>query len=103
MSDTLAGYVSDANSAKNAAANSAAAAAGSAQEAADTVASLTFSAATPAAESEAGAPGTTNQSPRADHSHPRGPKTAVFVNGESDSAILADTKVGDIIIRKVTV
>lgn len=103
VSDTLAGYVSDANSAKIAAANSAAAAAGSAQEAADTVASLTFSAATPAAESEAGAAGTTNQIPRADHSHPRGPKTAVFVNGESDAAILADTKVGDIIIRKVSV
>lgn len=54
VSDTLAGYVSDANSAKIAAANSAAAAADSAQEAANSVASLTFSAATPAAESEAG-------------------------------------------------
>lgn len=103
VSDTLAGYVSDANSAKIAAANSAAAAAGSAQEAADTVASLTFSAIIPAAESEAGAAGTTNQIPRADHSHPRGPRTKVYVNAESDAAILADTKVGDIIIRKVSV
>ncbi|MGE9959173.1 hypothetical protein [Cloacibacillus porcorum] len=103
VSNTLAGYVSDANSAKNAAANSAAAAAGSAQEAANSVASLTFSAAIPAAESEAGAAGTTNQIPRADHSHPRGPRTKVYVNAESDAAILADTKVGDIIIRKVSV
>ncbi len=103
VSDTLAGYVSDANSAKIAAANSAAAAADSAQEAANSVASLTFSTTIPAAESEAGAPGSVNQIPRADHSHPRGPKTAVFVNGETDAAILAATKAGDIIIRKVSV
>lgn len=92
-----------AEAAKTEAQTSATNAASSAQEAANSVASLTFSAATPAAESEAGAAGTTNQIPRADHSHPRGPRTKVYVNAESDAAILADTKVGDIIIRKVSV
>lgn len=61
------------------------------------------STATPQTSADTGSPGTSAQYARGDHVHPRRPELKVYVDGESDSTIIAATKEGDIIIREVTV
>ena len=58
---------------------------------------------TPLTAANDGSAGTSAQYARGDHVHPRGPEVKVYINDESDETILAATKAGDIIIRKVTV
>ena len=87
----------------SAAAGSASAAAQSASEAASSAASMTPSTATPLQAADAGSAGTSAQYARGDHVHPRRPELKAYVDGESDSTIIAATKEGDIIIREVTV
>lgn len=61
------------------------------------------STAIPLPSSDAGSSGTATAYARGDHVHPRRPEVKVYVDGESDSTIIAATKEGDIIIREVTV
>ncbi len=61
---------------------------------------------TPLGASENGTVGTSTDYARADHQHPKesgGSGIRVYVDGETDETILAQTKEGDIIFRKVTV
>lgn len=64
---------------------------------------LALSDTTPLQSSDAGSAGTATDYARGDHVHPRRPEVKVYINDESDETILAVTKAGDIIIRKVTV
>lgn len=57
---------------------------------------------TPLTAANDGSAGTSAQYARGDHVHPRRPELKVYVDGESDETILAATKEGDIIMRKVT-
>ena len=64
------------------------------------------SSSTPLGTSENGTVGTSNDYARADHQHPKesgGSGIHVYVDGETDETILAETVDGDIIFRKVTV
>lgn len=93
------------NSAQTYAANassSASAAAASASQAAQSAGSMTPSTATPQQAADTGSAGTSAQYARGDHVHPRRAEVKVYVDGESDSTIIAATKEGDLIIRKVT-
>ena len=65
--------------------------------------SLPKSDATPQQAADAGSAGTSAQYARGDHVHPRGPEVKVYVDGESDSTIIAATVVGDLVIRMVSV
>lgn len=56
---------------------------------------------TPLPDADIGSAGAGTNYARGGHIHPRGPRSKAYVNAESDEAILADTKAGDIIIRKV--
>ena len=87
----------------SAAAGSASAAAQSASEAASSAASMTPSTATPLQAADTGSAGTSAQYARGDHVHPRRPEVKVYVDGESDSTIIAATKEGDLVIRMVSV
>lgn len=58
---------------------------------------------TPLQSSDAGSAGTSAQYARGDHVHPRRPEVKVYVDGESDSTIIAATKEGDLVIRMVSV
>lgn len=55
----------------------------------------------PLPDADIGSAGAETNYARGGHIHPRGPRSKAYVNAESDEAILADTKAGDIIIRKV--
>lgn len=55
----------------------------------------------PLPDADTGSAGAGTNYARGGHIHPRGPRPKAYVNAESDEAILADTKTGDIIIRKV--
>lgn len=94
---------SNAAGSASAAAGSASAAAQSASEAASSAASMTPSTATPQTSADTGSAGTSAQYARGDHVHPRGPEIKVYVDGESDSTIIAATKEGDLVIRMVSV
>lgn len=61
------------------------------------------STATPQTSADAGSAGTSAQYARGDHVHPRRPELKVYVDGESDSTIIAATKEGDLVIRMVSV
>lgn len=96
-------YATNASSSATAAANSASAAAQSASQAENSAASMTPSTATPQTSADAGSAGTSAQYARGDHVHPRRPEVKVYVDGESDSTIIAATKEGDLVIRMVSV
>lgn len=96
-------YATNASSSATAAANSASAAAQSASQAANSAASMTPYTGTPRTSADSGSPGTAVQYARGDHVHPRRAEVKVYVDGESDSTIIAATAVGDIVIRKVTI
>lgn len=100
--DSAQTYATNASNSADAAESSASQAANSAAQAAQSAAIMTPSTATPLQDEDTGSAGTATAYARGDHIHPRRPEVKVFTDGESDETILAATKEGDIIMRKVT-
>ena len=91
-----------ANSA-TAAASSASAAAESATQAAQSAESMTPSTAVPLPSADAGSAGTSVQYARGDHVHPREAGVRLYVDGETDETVIADTIIDDLVVRRVTI
>ena len=87
----------------SAAAGSASAAAQSASEAASSAASMTPSTAVPLPAADVGSAGTSAQYARGDHVHPRKAGVRLYVDGETDETVIADTIIDDLVVRRVTI
>ena len=89
-------YATNASSSATAAANSATAAANSA-------ASMTPSTAVPLPAADTGSAGTSAQYARGDHVHPRKAGVRLYVDGETNETVIADTIIDDLVVRRVTI
>ncbi len=82
---------------------SASAAANSAAQAAQSAASMTPSTAVPLPAADVGSVGTSAQYARGDHVHPREAGVRLYVDGETDETVIADTIIDDLVVRRVTI
>lgn len=87
----------------DAASDSADAAAESASQAASSAASMTPSTAAPLPAADVGSAGTSAQYARGDHVHPREAGVRLYVDGETDETVIADTIIDDLVVRRVTI
>ena len=103
FAETAASSAVSAASFAEASATAAAQSAQTAQEAAESAASLTPSDTVPLPAADTGSAGTSASYARGDHQHPREAGVRLYVDGETDETVIADTIIDDWVIRRVTV
>ena len=64
---------------------------------------MTPSTAAPLPAADVGSAGTSAQYARGDHVHPREAGVRLYVDGETDETVIADTIIDDLVVRRVTI